>query len=192
MGATSLSSEGLRVVARRDDLGLAERDDLRVVRAGDHGPGVIPEDYRSGVPALRAAHPDDAEQVAPLLGQLGYPAAVADVAARLARLDADPATSVLVAHEGGRLVGLAATHLRANLERDAPTCRLTALVVHTSARRRGVGRTLLEAVISEAERQGCERVEVTLRPEREAAEALYRSAGFEERPLRLILALGAG
>ena len=111
---------------------------MRVVRAGDHGPGVIPEDYRSGVPALRA------------------------------------------------------THLRANLERDAPTCRLTALVVHTSARRRGVGRTLLEAVISEAERQGCERVEVTLRPEREAAEALYRSAGFEERPLRLILALGAG
>jgi ribosomal-protein-alanine N-acetyltransferase len=76
--------------------------------------------------------------------------------------------------------------LRANLERDAPTCRLTALVVDAPARRRGLGRAMLKAVIDEAERQGCERVEVTLRPEREAAEALYRSAGFEERPLRLI------
>jgi ribosomal protein S18 acetylase RimI-like enzyme len=51
---------------------------------------------------------------------------------------------------------------------------------------------MLEAVIDEAEREGCERVEVCLRPEREAAEALYRSAGVEERPLRLIRPLRPG
>jgi GNAT superfamily N-acetyltransferase len=159
---------------------------LGLIRKGDEGAGVIPEDYGSGVPELRAASPDDAQRVAALLDQLGYPATVAEVTARLARLESDPAAWVLVAHDGERLLGLAAAHLRANLERDAPTCRLTALVVDAPARGRGVGRTLLEAVTAEAERQGCERVEVTLRPEREAAEALYRSAGFEERPLRLI------
>ena len=132
---------------------------------------------------LRTAHPEDADQIAPLLGQLGYPATAQEVRARLQRADA------LVAEQDGRIIGLAAIHLRHNLERDAPTCRLTALVVDELARRRGVGRTLLEAVIAEAEREGCHRVEITLRPEREAAKALYRSFGFEERPLRLVRSL---
>jgi ribosomal protein S18 acetylase RimI-like enzyme len=153
---------------------------------------VIPEDYGSGVPALRAALPEDVDQIVPLLDQLGYPTSAADVRTRLARLDADPGGSVLVAVEGGDLVGLATTHLRSNLQREGPTCRLTALVVDASARGQGVGRELLEAVVADAERQGCERVEVTLRPERQAAEALYRSAGFEERPLRLIRPLRRG
>lgn len=138
------------------------------------------------MPALRSAVPEDAEKVAQLLGQLGYPTAAEEARARLERLAAEPTAPVLVAHEGERILGLAATHLRHNLERDAPTCRLTALVVDGPARRAGVGRALLEAVIADAERQGCERVEVTLRPEREAAEALYRSLGFEERRLRLV------
>jgi GNAT superfamily N-acetyltransferase len=165
---------------------------LSVIRAGDGRAEVIPEDYGSGVPDLRAARPDDAEQIASLLDQLGYPATVEEAEARLARLEADPAASVLLAHEDGRVLGLAATHLRSNLQRDAPTCRLTARVVDESALGRGIGRALLDAVVAEAERRGCERVEVTLRPEREAAESLYRSAGFAERPLRLIRPLRRG
>jgi GNAT superfamily N-acetyltransferase len=129
---------------------------------------------------LRTARPDDAEQMAPLLEQLGYPATAEQVRTRLQRVDA------LVAEHDGRILGLAATHLRHNLQRDAPTCRLTALVVDEPARRQGIARALLDAVIAEAERHACERVEVTLRPHRNEAEALYRSLGFEERPLRLI------
>jgi GNAT superfamily N-acetyltransferase len=129
---------------------------------------------------LRTARPEDAEQIAPLLGQLGYPATAEQVRARLQRADA------LVAEDDGRILGLAATHLRHNLERDAPTCRLTALVVDEPARGHGIARALLDDVIADAERQGCERVEVTLRPHRKEAEALYRSLGFEDRPLRLV------
>jgi GNAT superfamily N-acetyltransferase len=129
---------------------------------------------------LRTACPEDAEQIAPLLGQLGYPATAERVRARLERVDA------LVAEDDGRILGLAATHLRHNLERDAPTCRLTALVVDEAARGQGIARALLDDVIADAERQGCERVEVALRPHRKEAEALYRSLGFEDRPLRLV------
>jgi GNAT superfamily N-acetyltransferase len=135
---------------------------------------------------LRTAHPEDAEQIAPLLGQLGYPATAEQVLARLQRVDA------LVAEQDGRVLGVAATHLRHNLERDAPTCRLTALVVDEPARGRGIGRALLEAVVAAADEQGCERVEVTLRPHRTEAESLYRSLGFEERPLRLVRPLRRG
>jgi GNAT superfamily N-acetyltransferase len=129
---------------------------------------------------LRNARPEDAEEIALLLGQLGYPATAEQARARLLRVDA------LVAEEDERILGLAATHLRHNLQRDAPTCRLTALVVDEPARGQGIARALLDAVIADAERQGCERVEVTLRPERKEAEALYRSLGFEDRPLRLV------
>ena len=129
---------------------------------------------------IRAARPEDAEQIAPLLGQLGYPSTAEQVRARLQRVNA------LVAERDWRILGLAATHLRHNLERDATTCRLTALVVDEPARGQGIARALMDAVIADAERLGCERVEVTLRPHRNEAEALYRSLGFEDRPLRLI------
>lgn len=129
---------------------------------------------------IRTALPEDAEQIARLLGQLGYPSSAEQVRGRLERV------TTIVAEQDGHVVGVAATHLRHNLERDEPTCRLTALVVDEPARGRGVGRALLEAVVADAEGSGCERVEVTLRPHRSAAEALYRSLGFEERPLRLI------
>src|SRR4051794_3536557 len=113
---------------------------------------------------LRAARPDDAEQIAPLLGQLGFPAGAEDVRRRLERLGEDLAAEVLVAHDGDRILGVASTATRHNLQRDAPTSRLTALVVDEPARRRGVGRALLEEVVTRAEREGCSRVEVTLRP----------------------------
>jgi ribosomal protein S18 acetylase RimI-like enzyme len=141
---------------------------------------------------VREASRDDIEALASLLGQLGYPATQAEVDARLVRLGEDPTSSVLVATDRGRVVGLAATYVRLHLTRDRATCRLTALVVDEGSRRRGVGRALLARVVEDATRGGCERVEVTLRPERDAAKALYLSAGFEERPLRLMRPLGRG
>jgi ribosomal protein S18 acetylase RimI-like enzyme len=141
---------------------------------------------------IREAGHEDIAQLASLLGQLGYPARPSEVGARLARLQEDPSSSVLVVLHEGRVVGLAATYVRLHLTRDGSTCRLTALVVDEGSRRRGVGRTLLARVAQDAEKRGCDRVEVTLRPQREAARALYLSVGFEERPLRLIRPLRPG
>ena len=88
---------------------------------------------------IRAADAADAGSIAALLTHLGYPTDAAKARVRLARLSSNPLACVLVADEGGRVVGLAAAHVLPLIERDHGTYRLTALVVDGSARRRGLG-----------------------------------------------------
>jgi ribosomal protein S18 acetylase RimI-like enzyme len=55
------------------------------------------------------------------------------------------------------------------------------VVVDERARGRGVGEALMVAAIRLAEESGARHVNLTSRPEREAANRLYRRLGFEER-----------
>jgi GNAT superfamily N-acetyltransferase len=55
------------------------------------------------------------------------------------------------------------------------------VVVDESVRGGGVGRLLMEAVHTEAERLGLGELNLTSRPAREAANALYKSLGYERR-----------
>ena len=55
------------------------------------------------------------------------------------------------------------------------------VVVDERARRRGVGETLMNTAIRLAEESGARHVNLTSRPNREAANRLYRRLGFEER-----------
>src|SRR5215216_623691 len=84
--------------------------------------------------------------LASLLDELGYPSEEGRIEARLARLTGN----VFVAEEDGSVVGFAAFHIVFLLERDRALCRLTALVVGEAARRRGLGRALVERVKAEA------------------------------------------
>ncbi|MGH9392344.1 MAG: ribosomal protein S18-alanine N-acetyltransferase [Vicinamibacteria bacterium] len=52
------------------------------------------------------------------------------------------------------------------------------LAVHPEARRRGLGRRLMRAVLREAIRRGCRTALLQVRPSNEAAITLYRSVGF--------------
>lgn len=139
---------------------------------------------------IRPAVAADAEVVAPLLTELGYPVEPEKVRVRLDRLAADgDRAGVLVAEVDGAPVALIAYQLIHHLERMAPTCRITTLVTDPRHRRRGAAGQLLAAVASLARKRGCERLEVTTRPEREDALAFYLEAGFSERPLRLVRSL---
>jgi GNAT superfamily N-acetyltransferase len=135
---------------------------------------------------VRAATPTDASAMSLLLGQLGYPSEAARVAARLARLEADPASAVFVAEDDGEVVGLCALHVIRLIELDSAVCRVTAMVVRSDARGHGVGRALLEQVEAEAERLRCDRIEVTSNDRRDDAHAFYRSLGFEDAPQRFV------
>lgn len=75
-----------------------------------------------------------------------------------------------------------------------PMGRLTALVVSSAHRRRGVARSLVEAVLQRARDLGREGVELTsgLRPEREAAHAFYLGFGFERTSYRYWLPIDSG
>ncbi|HVA09901.1 MAG TPA: GNAT family N-acetyltransferase [Acidimicrobiales bacterium] len=97
----------------------------------------------------------------------------------LARLIADPATTLLVARDGGRIVGMLTlavftvpTGVRAWVED---------VVVDDAARGAGVASALVTAALEHAARQGARTVDLTSRPEREAANRLYLRLGFERR-----------
>ena len=99
---------------------------------------------------------------------------------QLEEVIASPATDIFVARDDdGEIVGTATlavfripTALRAWIED---------VVVDESARGEGVGRALTEAMIERAEALGCATVDLTSRPDREAANEMYTKLGFKQR-----------
>ena len=128
--------------------------------------------------AIRDAQPDDAEAIARLLTQLGYPTDSSAVPARLERLRV-AGDRVLVAELDGRAAGLAHLHVSPSIEHETPVARLSALVVDADCRGRGVGRTLAEAVESDARSRGCTALFVTTSERRDGAHAFYERLGLE-------------
>jgi ribosomal protein S18 acetylase RimI-like enzyme len=100
--------------------------------------------------------------------------------AELSDVVASPATDLFIAlDDGGTIVGTATlatfripTGMRAWIED---------VVVDDAARGAGVGHALTTAMLDRARELGCVTVELTSRPSREAANRLYRRAGFVAR-----------
>lgn len=128
---------------------------------------------------VREARPDDAHAIAALLGELGYPSGAEQASARLARIERDPSTVLLVAELDGEVAGLAALHLQQLIERDDLGCSLTAMVVGERFRRRGVGARLTDAIEAEARARGCERIALNTAHRRVDAHAFYEARGYE-------------
>ena len=55
------------------------------------------------------------------------------------------------------------------------------VIVDEASNNQGIGRLLLDAMVARAQELGCKTVDLTSRPSREAANHLYRTAGFEAR-----------
>jgi ribosomal protein S18 acetylase RimI-like enzyme len=70
------------------------------------------------------------------------------------------------------------------LQHATPVVRVTVLVVSRQARRRGVGKLLMERVEQIGSAAGCEFVELTSAMDRAEAHAFYRSIGYEPNSLR--------
>ena len=138
---------------------------------------------------IRAATPSDGVELVPLLEQLGYPTPPTELEARLERLLASQDAGALVAELDGRILGVATFHVFHLIYRPLPHCRLTALVMSSDHRRRGIGAALVAAVESQAIERGCFRLELTTRPGRGEAVAFYAALGFSERPHRLVKSL---
>jgi len=141
--------------------------------------------------AVRPATPADAEAIAPLLAALGYPAGLAEVAARLAALLGSPRDTVLVAEGGdGAVLGVLALHWGVMLHQPAPMARVGSLVVSEAARGQGVGAFLLREAAALARAEGCAELELTTGMRRHAAHAFYAAQGFAWTALRFGRALG--
>ena len=139
---------------------------------------------------IRAARPDDAQQIADLLGQLGYKSTSQQVDRRLANMTAETGQHVLVAELEGKVVGLTTLNIRHVISGDAPFARIASVVVAESLRSRGIGGRLIDAVESIAREAGCERIEVTSGAHRPRAHEFYLRRGYVEFPRRFIKQLG--
>lgn len=128
-------------------------------------------------PTIRDARRGDAEAVARLLTELGYPSDAGAVDERLERLRV-VGDRVLVAEVDGDVVGLAHLQVTPALERDRPAAKLGALIVDEAQRGRGVGRALVEATEAEARLRGCELLFLTTAERRDDAHAFYERVGL--------------
>jgi GNAT superfamily N-acetyltransferase len=133
---------------------------------------------------IHAARPQEAPAISALLGKLGYEAAPEAIAYRLEWLNGTGSDSVFLAWEDGQPMALIALHHCHMLQYPKPVVRITALVVHERARRRGIGRQLIDYALCWAKRAGCELVELTSALDRAEAHAFYRDLGFAASSLR--------
>jgi GNAT superfamily N-acetyltransferase len=127
---------------------------------------------------VRQATLDDAERIAALFTDEGYPAAGSTIAARIERFEAGHG-HVLVAEDAGELLGFVAIHLMPRFEHDDTIGRVLALVVDAGARGRGVGHDLMTAADGIAREAGAAFIEVTAAHHRPEARHLYESLGYD-------------
>lgn len=127
---------------------------------------------------LRPATDGDAEAIASLFTDEGYPAGPTDIVERLARF-ASAYSQVVVAEHEESVLGFVALHAMPRFEHDDRIVRVLALVVDAGARERGVGRALLAEAERIAASLDAAFIEITAGHHRPEARRLYEAVGYD-------------
>ena len=139
---------------------------------------------------LRSASLMDADDVAGLLTELGYPCERSEALERISSIIDNDRQVLVVARLGGVVSGLIALDFMYYLPLGTYTCRVTALVVTPEAQGRGLGRQLLREAERRARGGGAARIELTSGSQRADAHAFYKACGYSDGTLRFIKRLG--
>jgi GNAT superfamily N-acetyltransferase len=126
---------------------------------------------------IREAVAADAAAISALFEELGYAVESSDVPARLDAVRHEGGAA-WVADGGGEILGVIVVAAHAVLHAAGPVALITALVVSSAARGRGVGRRLVEAAKDWARACGCIRLIVTSGEQRADAHAFYPACGL--------------
>lgn len=134
---------------------------------------------RDAVPEpIKVSTSADAEAITSLLAQLSSSASPftrADLDAMLA----DPAITMLGVRSGSEIVGI--TTLVVFRVATGARAFIDDVVVLDAFRGNGLGAKLVQAAINYAESLGVQKIDLTSRVSREAANRLYQRLGFERR-----------
>jgi GNAT superfamily N-acetyltransferase len=130
---------------------------------------------------IRRARRGDAERIAQLSGELGYPASAAQVATRLRQLTPVSKHAVFVAESPDAATGVVGwVHVSvAHLLESDIRAEVNGLVVAEGQRSAGAGAKLLEAAEEWARRRGCRGMNVRSNVIRERAHGFYERNGYE-------------
>jgi GNAT superfamily N-acetyltransferase len=130
--------------------------------------------------AIRRARAEDAERLADLATQLGYPSTPAQMIERLDPLLGEKEHGILVAEDPkDGVVGWIHVYVHRGIEME-PRAELSGLVVDERHRSAGVGEALIQAVEAWARDRGCRSVGLRSNVIRERAHAFYRRLGYRQ------------
>jgi predicted N-acetyltransferase YhbS len=138
---------------------------------------------------LRRATEADAKSVALLLSELGYPSREVDVRDRLCRSLHRHSSCSLVAQSENEIIGLINAELVPYFPNGSTICRVTALIVGSQYRGRGVGKKLLAGAAGFAREHHCVGIEITSAEHRLEAHRFYERLGFSRTSSRFFQAL---
>jgi GNAT superfamily N-acetyltransferase len=127
---------------------------------------------------VRLARVDDAEPVAELAAQLGYPTPPEQMRRRLAQVLQAEDHAVYVAELDGQVVGWIHVCARPLVQVDR-AAEIEGLVVDEDLRGRGIGRLLVRQIERWARERGCGTVYVRSNAVRKGAHAFYARMGYE-------------
>ncbi len=128
---------------------------------------------------VRAARGGDFEAVTALLEALGRPTVTDETRAECraifeAQVVAPAAHHLVAEDDEGRVVGFCSLHFRDRLNYAVPEAWVPDLIVAEDARRRGIGRALLEEAERRARDRGCSVLTLESAYRRAEAHDLYR------------------
>lgn len=135
---------------------------------------------------IREARVEDGAAIAGLMTELGYPGTEPFIEARISELLGHDDAELLVAVDGGEVVGVISLHFIPQLALAGDFCRISYFCVSRAAQGRGIG-GLLEAKAVEAARQRkCDRIELHCDQRRHAAHRYYSRKAYVESPKYLM------
>jgi len=126
---------------------------------------------------IRQAIPEDAQAIARLADQLGYPSTEEAITRRLLQVNGQSGHAVYVAEADGRLIGWVHVYVNYSLLADMPA-EVAGLVVDENHRGHGLGRVLMEQAERWAQEHGCRSVRLRSNVLRSRAHVFYERLGY--------------
>jgi GNAT superfamily N-acetyltransferase len=145
----------------------------------------------NGCAMIRLARLEDAQALATLMEQLGYPTSSTHMRERLARLLQHPEYQTWVAEADGKVIGMAGACLGYFYEKHGVYGRLLALVVDGQMQHQGIGTSLVQAVEAWVQEQGGVSIAINSGNQRPAAHRFYQHLGYQLTGVRFVKALGS-
>ncbi|WP_373231327.1 GNAT family N-acetyltransferase [Cohnella sp.] len=130
----------------------------------------------------------DINELASLMGDLGYPSSTEDMNRRMNLIESNPNYKTFVAVLSDKVVGMIGINTIMNYESDDSVTHILALVTLTDFQGQGIGRSLMNFVEEWAISHGSGTLYLTsgIKEERKRAHEFYKQLGYEITGYRFI------